>query len=118
MVALVINSFVCVYRAAYGWKAMVMCRDTEEPELGDFFEPHETSYFQYATPKEAFKDAVYLGQGWGLTFTPSDTYFEEARVKGTFKKMPGWYRCPNVECDHAFPSETKPTSCPQCGYED
>jgi hypothetical protein len=45
--------FITVYEAISGWKAMIVHWNDEDPEIGGFWEPWQTSYFGYPTKEEA-----------------------------------------------------------------
>jgi rubrerythrin len=113
MVAQIVEVIVCVYRAMYGWKAQVLVWDAEDK----MHYPEETSYFQYPKPEEAFYDAHQLAEAYGVKFVPEARgYFSTAYNSEERRYMDGWYRCPDVKCNHAFPAPEKPDTCPQCGY--
>lgn len=109
----IVQAFVTIYRAAYGWKAVYLVWDDEM----EMHEPHDTSYFQYPTPKEAYYDAEVLATVYGVEFQKVEG-FRPARNQKCRRLVPGWYRCPNVACNHAFMWKVQPNSCPQCGYEE
>lgn len=111
MVAKLLNIFVTIYRAAYGWKAVCYVLNED-----GYHEPETTSYFQYPTPMEAIGSAKDLADQMECDFIMPETFFEQARIPGTLQPIQGWYRCPDVRCNHAFPSKESPKSCPQCGY--
>lgn len=47
------KSYVSVYRPIAGWKAIQYWWNNEEPDLGGFWEPWQTSPFAFATKAEA-----------------------------------------------------------------
>lgn len=118
MVAKVLpNIFVTIYLPVAGWKAVMYCRD-EEMEM---HEPWSTSDFAWSTPQEAESYAMEWAEAEEVEYvSPGYTFEKEMAHAGTLGvNMKGsWYRCPNLNCQHAFPSIEAPKSCPQCGHKE
>jgi len=51
------ESYVTVYKSVEGWKAVMVCWNDDEPELGGFWEPYQTGIGSYETREQATKEA-------------------------------------------------------------
>lgn len=63
-----ITSYVTVYRPIAGWKAMLVWLNNEEPDLGPFWEPWNTSLFAFAEKEDAVLDAKMWAKAEGIPF--------------------------------------------------
>ncbi len=63
--------FITVYEAISGWKAQLLVLNEENPDIGSFWEPWQTSYFAYSTKEEAERDAKDWAEAEELEFKPS-----------------------------------------------
>lgn len=109
------KTFIAIYLPMAGWKAVMYSWDDEM----QMHEPWSTSDFAWATPQEAERYAKEWAEAEEVEYVPPTVTFSKEKAQpGTLgANMKGsWYRCPNLNCRHAFPSVDAPKSCPQCGH--
>ncbi len=72
--------FITLHKAMFGWKCVLLCWN-DEPG-GGFYEPYETSYFQF--PEERIKEVIDEGLNWaeseGIEFRIGEAFKSEYQV--------------------------------------
>lgn len=66
------TGYVTIYKAMFGYKAQFLVLNTEDYPDEPFWEPWETSYYQYPEPddKRLIKDAIKLAKEHDVPFIP------------------------------------------------